>query len=342
MIRSNRQWLALVACVLLPGLACAELVPTGVATFTGSLQGTRDLSAVQRLGAWLTLVSDENAMVQFLQPVGDHEFQFSHALALLPDTSAELDLEALALDGTTLYALGSHSRYRRRVKPGASQRENERRFSQVAYKALRDVLYRIEIDPVTGQSNSLPEQHSLRALLDRKAVLQPFLAAPGKENGVDLEGMAAVDGQLYLGFRGPVLRHNYVPVLVLRFADIQDCATNPEPADSLCELRYLNLGGRGVRAMQSVTDGILLIAGPVGDGVFSYQLYFWDGRDCFPRPGRSGCRLMDLGVIPGTSDAGAEGLTVLAEDATSWDILIVYDGVEGGRPTRFRIPRPEG
>lgn len=323
-------------------MAQADLVPTGVARFTGPVQGARDLSAVQRVGAWLALVSDENAVVQFLQPMDGDEYQFSHVLALLPDTDSELDLEALALDGATLYALGSHSRFRRRVKPEASQQENERRFSEVAYRERRDALFRIELDldTGTGLSDPAPQQRSLRPLLGRQAVLQPFLAAPGKENGVDFEGLAAVGDQLYLGFRGPVLRHNYVPVLVLRFADIDDCVTRAGPPGARCELRYLNLGGRGVRGMQSVSDGILLIAGPMGDGVFSYQLYFWDGRDCFPRPGRSGCRLVDLGLIPGTSDAGAEGLTVLAEDATGWEVLIVYDGVEGGRPTRFRVPRP--
>ena len=32
------------------------------------------------------------------------------------------------------------------------------------------------------------------------------MAIPGKDNGFDVEGLAAVDGRLLLGLRGPVLR----------------------------------------------------------------------------------------------------------------------------------------
>ena len=319
----------------------AELVPLGQVEFSGTLAGARDLSAAQRLGDWLVVASDENAVVQFLERSEGHDYRFHHALPLHAKPDVELDIEALALDGEQLYALGSHSRYRRRVRPDAEPDENSRRFSEVRYREHRDSLFRIAIDPDSGQPRGDMEHRSLRAVLESQPVLAPFLAAPGKENGVDFEGLAVVDGLMLIGFRGPVLRHNYLPVLALRFDDIDACADPQPPAATACELRFLNLRGRGVRGMHTVTGGVLLIAGPVGDGRFDYHLYFWDGRDCFPSREAAGCRLVDLGIIPGTHDAGAEGIAVLSENATGWEVLVVYDGVVGGKPARFRVPRPE-
>ena len=51
-------------------------------------------------------------------------------------------------------------------------------------------------------------------------MLQRFTQIPSKENGVDIEAIAVKgkDGdKLHLGFRGPVLRDNLVPIMVLDF-----------------------------------------------------------------------------------------------------------------------------
>src|SRR5262245_60839271 len=74
------------------------------------------------------------------------------------------------------------------------------------------------------------------------------------------------------GFRGPVLRENYTPVLRFTFA---------VPVIE-SDLLYVNLGGRGIRDLTRARGGLLVLAGPVGDGPGSYQLYFWDGKDCLP------------------------------------------------------------
>jgi len=101
--------------------------------------------------------------------------------------------------------------------------------------------------------------------------LKTFSEIPSKENGVDIEGIAAKGDFLYLGFRGPAFRENWVPVMKLEFEDPEDY-----------ELLYVDLGGRGIRDITSVSDGFLLIAGPIGDGSASYQLYHWDGKDMIP------------------------------------------------------------
>src|SRR6266508_350209 len=73
-----------------------------------------------------------------------------------------------------------------------------------------------------------------------------------KENRVDIEGLAVKDGRLYFGFRGPVLRDGWVPILVTAWDDV-DAA----------EVRYVQLDGRGIRDIAVVDDGFLILAGPV-------------------------------------------------------------------------------
>jgi hypothetical protein len=161
-------------------------------------------------------------------------------------------------------------------------------------------------------------------------VLAPFLELPSKENGIDIEGIAADGDDLYVGFRGPVLREGYVPVLVFDFDEPKKAKT-----------RYVNLGGRGIRDLVRVSDGFLLIGGPVGGEPVSYEVYFWDGEDCiagtdvpppeFPR---------SLGEIPlPNQEAKAEGMAVLDETDSHYDVLIVFDGPRNGSPTRFRVTK---
>lgn len=54
---------------------------------------------------------------------------------------------------------------------------------------------------------------------------------------MDIEGLAVRDGYLYVGFRGPILRENWVPVLKCQFAT---------PITE-AELMYVNLNRQGFR-----------------------------------------------------------------------------------------------
>ncbi len=55
----------------------------------------------------------------------------------------------------------------------------------------------------------------LRDLLEDDEHLAPFLAIPGKDNGLDVEGIAVRGDRVLLGLRGPVLR-GWALVLELR------------------------------------------------------------------------------------------------------------------------------
>jgi len=105
-------------------------------------------------------------------------------------------------------------------------------------------------------------------------------------------------------------------------------------------------GGRGVRDLAHARGGLLILAGPVGDGPGSYQLYFWDGQDGVPgsdAPAAAAPSLQLLGDLqppPGQEAAKAEGVGVVDEEDQHWHILVVFDGLKDGHATRYRVEKP--
>ncbi|MEM7587446.1 MAG: DUF3616 domain-containing protein [Acidobacteriota bacterium] len=172
----------------------------------------------------------------------------------------------------------------------------------------------------------------LTQTLAEHPILGMFHNIPGKENGIDLEGLAAVGDALYLGFRSPLLRSGFAPILRLTFERPQET-----------ELSFVDLGGRGVRELVAVADGFLIVAGPSNDAPLSYLLYHWDGHDMIP--GRRGDgdpalgRVLLLGRIPTPPGAKAEGMTVLATTPEHYELLIAYDSAAGGGMRILQAPR---
>jgi hypothetical protein len=91
-----------------------------------------------------------------------------------------------------------------------------------------------------------------------------------------------------------------------------------------------------VRDLARVEGGLLILAGPVGDGPGSYQLYLWDGRDGVPGTGahtsaiNPGLRLIgDIPIPPSNgheTPAKAEGMALIEETSHHWKILVASDG----------------
>lgn len=223
--------------------------------------------------------------------------------------------------------MGSHSLRRRRVKETNSYQENRDYFQKkkIDYQKNRGWVYKLTLDKKGKSTNK--KKISLWNIIKKDEVLKTFSKIPSKENGVDIEGVAIKNKWLYVGFRGPVFRENYVPVLKLKF-------NKPEAY----ELLYVNLGGRGIRDIQSVSDGFLILAGLVGDGTDSYQLYHWDGKDLIPGEDRKKIGTVNLlGEIWTPPEGKAEGLVILEEKNKSYDLIIAYDGILGQPLKQFKI-----
>jgi hypothetical protein len=298
-----------------------------------ALQGTfpdlkprAELSGAVMHGDFLLVVSNEaiganedHHAVQVFERTLDGAFRFVRDEIIFEadeDTCLYADFEGLALSGDHLYVVGSHSSSHKKQKAGNSYKKNRKALIELETDSCksRNILLEFRID---GEARLTRPGRRIKtsAVLHDHPVLRAFAGLPSKENGVDIEGLAAKDGALYLGFRGPVLRENFVPIARI------DPAGNDDP-----ELSFVKLGGRGVRDMAATTDGFLILAGPNGDQDWSFELFHWDGRDMVTGTDRpQGGTVRHLCTIPHDPDGNPEGLAIVSRSATSADVILVYD-----------------
>src|SRR6185295_16505051 len=115
----------------------------------------------------------------------------------------ETDAEGIAFAGNAFYVVGSHSQ----------NKDGE-------HEPARHSLYRIPVDPQTHRPAGLgtctaPAPGLTQTNLDPVILAHPLLAArrlepPGEtkdgqiSHGTNIEGIAIMDGTMFVGFRGPV------------------------------------------------------------------------------------------------------------------------------------------
>ncbi len=320
------QQIAMALALLSAPLATAEELGHGTAiTFHGDISKSHDISGITRYKDLLIVCSDEGGRFDVLEESGTNEFRLLNSIPLLDDPDLEVDLEGAASDGHSLYLIGSHSLARKSTAPDKSRDKNIERMTRISHARSREAVFRIKLDE-HGKRKS-KDKISLSKLLKNDPILGRFTHIPGKENGVDIEGIATAGDYLYIGFRGPVLRGNYVPVLVMEFDSPDDY-----------ELRYVNLHGRGIRDIAAVEDGFLIIAGPVGEGDESFRLCFWNGKDCVEGTGGLGGEVRTLATL--SSETGKpEGLAVFKETAHDYSVVVAYDGAKDGGTMMFTVAK---
>ena len=337
--------LAIIPCGAAVALEDCKLEPVkleGEYTKLNDLKKRAELSGVAQYGKFLIVISNEvtgkkkneNSLQLFRQD-GPNTFVWVRDEPVFKpkkkDTCIDADLEGIAVLGDLVYVVGSHSRTRPKIRKDATYKDN------------RDRLANATIDPTCDKRNSLLELRlnedgsiasrnwiDLARSIKRHAILKPFAKVPSKENGIDIEGIAVTKDEIYVGFRGPVLRDNYAPVLVL----------NRQRPKAASELRYVDLEGRGIRDMAAVADGFLLIAGPVGDARLPFDLVHWDGKDMIPGSGnRPDGKKRDICRLPTPGGAKPEGVAVVAETSGTYTIIVVFDGDDALTAVTGSIPR---
>ena len=283
--------------------------------FQGELTGNLDISGGVVVGEFLLVISNEAHGVQVLKDTGEREYKVVGFIALAPK-GTDLDIEAITADGATIYVTGSHSKLRRIGRKDGP----DGGIGTTLAIPTRDQVFRFPLRP-DGTAGKV-EAVGLRNVIDADPVLKVFGPMASKENGVDIEGLSLKGGKLHFGFRGPVLRDNWCPVLVGEFDGLKKA-----------ELRYVQLGGRGIRDIVAVRDGFLILAGPMGDAELSFQIYHWDGTSGLPhREGNSRARLID--ALPSGPKHRPEGLVVTRETDKTTELIVLHDGVAGGDPTK--------
>ena len=151
------------------------------------------------------------------------------------------------------------------------------------------------------------------------------------QRGVNLEGLAFQGGRLYLGFRGPA-QDGQAKILSI------DADAFFKGLDASPEVFPVEVGaGRGIRDLLTVTDGILILAGPDDDEANELKgwiVMHWDGKDRAPRP----LARLDLsGVKKRGCDKELKPEALAAASAAAGDIVIFSDGMCDGGPLRFQI-----
>lgn len=318
-----------------------------------------NLSAVRTDGACLWLAGDETSTVERLvgHPrdgeatdgptyYGDQRsFALSQLVELPGPPEEEADIEGLARKGGYLWAVGSHSLVRKRVKPKHSAAKAIDRLSQVRFEANRFVIVRLAVgtgpdglpdlarETTDGRRSAVfggPGDAHLADLLADDEHLAPFLAVPAKDNGLDVEGLAVHGESLYLGLRGPVLR-GFAVVLELLPREETPGRLQLEALDGGRRYRkhFLDLGGLGVRDLCPHGRDLLVLAGPSMDLDGPVRIHRW--RDAavadtaeLVRGDELPC---ELELPYGAGEDHAEGIALLPDVSgdTAHRLLVVYD-----------------
>ena len=87
------------------------------------------------------------------------------------------------------------------------------------------------------------------------------------EGGLNIEGLAYLDGTLYLGFRAPLTKDNKTIVLVV---------SNPLTHPTISSHMTLNLSGKGIRSLETDGAKLILIAGSKDDSDKDFSLHHLD------------------------------------------------------------------
>ena len=319
------------------------------------LETHTNLSAVRSDGSVLWVAGDETATVERLVAEdggygGQESFALADLVDLPGDADEEADVEGLARDGGFLWAVGSHSLKRKRVKDKHDGAKALERLATVEGQANRQVLLRLPLEDVDGLPRLVREAtvegsvegaadgsvrraasygsrgKDLRDLLEDDEHLGPFLPIPGKDNGLDVEGIAVRGDRVLLGLRGPVLRGWAVVLEVRPYVDEDepDRLRLHELEDGRRYRKHvLDLAGLGVRDLCPDGDDLLVLAGPTMDLDGPVRVHRWHGAMTADAPAvvRGEALTLEVELPYGDGCDHAEGIGMLDDGR----LLVVYD-----------------
>ena len=262
------------------GMACAcggsEVTPAGAPTrpveaaagLSGNLvfTGACDASGAVWLGGSRVAIADDedNALrVYDLAAPGPPiaTIDTRSAMADARGKHPEMDLEAAARIGDRVYWLASHGR----------KKSGKRAPSRLRVFAT-DVTADGQLAFVGTPYSHLVEDLSALPGLELAAAAA---LSPREEGGLNIEGLSTTGaGELLLGFRSPVRSGR---TLIVPIANPSAMVERGERARLGAPIE-LDLGGRGVRAMEWDGREHWIVAGGTGARTLAPRLYRWDGR----------------------------------------------------------------
>jgi len=295
-------------------------------------------------GVACLVVFDEGVVAHYVRLTASG-YSIENDAVRLRETQDELDAEAATTDGKRYYVAGSHSAKRKDCESNPGSRH----------------LLRFDVNESTGKAKysadgrlaNYADTEALWSLMSSKDELRDYVGErkclgtkPPPEvpqlrgqRGVNIEGLAAKNGMLHVGFRGPSMADGTVPILSV---DAVGIFADREPKGSVTMLR---LGkGRGVRDLAAIGQGILILAGPDDDsGDTGWTLAVWDGvvkEGAVVEPkvladlDLSGVKLRGC-----DEELKPEAVAVAKEADRTLELVIMSDGMCDGGPLKFVIPR---
>ena len=288
-------------------------------SFRGEVLEDEDLSGLAFISGRFGLIgADEARAVQVVER--SQEAKTLRVVKTIPllRSGDEIDIEAIAAEGQYYYVVGSH---------GVSKKQGK-------HQGNRYRIFRLKANPTTGLPADV-EVATLADILRADKVLGEYFEVPLQQKGVNIEGLAAREGRLFVGFRNPNLDDH---ALVMEIGAEDVFGRRQRQA---YRLHRLPLGpGLGIREIVTGKSGFLIIAGNAGSEPSEtytdsedyeedrdFVLFRWDGK------GPDAHRIGPLPDVRGK----AEAMAILEETDDHITVLVLFDGPKGGRPTAYRI-----
>lgn len=317
-----------------------------------------DLSVVERIGRCLFVAADEGAeLVRLTTEDGtaygmDAVFPLARFFRLPDPGDGEADIEGMTENDGWLWVVGSHALARKQPRKGEYDAQALDRLTEVRCDANRFLLGRIPLRTgPDGLCEPVPEDGSRRArclkmkngssalakALKKDEHLHRFMKVPAKENGFDIEGLAARGDRVFLGLRGPVLR-GWACILEL---EVEEAPRRPERLKlrrigrngERYRKHFVNLDGLGIRELACDGDDLVILAGPTMDLDGPVAVWRWTDALAVVHetvvPADRLVRVLDLPFGEGCDHA--EGIARIPRDGAPPALLVVYDSPSGNR-----------
>ncbi|MBO9198165.1 DUF3616 domain-containing protein [Rhizobium sp. 16-449-1b] len=285
-------------------------------------------------GSRVCLVAfDEDAEARTIE-ISDSKYKAHKKSVQLGPSNIEMDSEGVAADDKYYYVTGSHANKRKHCEDN----QGSHRLVRIAYDQKTGLPLR-----KSGELQDINDQYDIEdALPDNlRNSVGKCLGSVG--DGFDIEGLAAYNGKLYVGLRGPTLRNPASEFGALAY--IVETSVLPADAGRSRKEPFMVAVPRGaaIRDMASVRGGILLLLGPDDDNhEVNWSISLWRVDDHVDR--KYPVATVDLGVLDlskalrGDCDETVkpEGMAVLAEgaegDVERYHLAIFSDGMCDGGP----------
>jgi hypothetical protein len=305
------------------------------------------LSAVALHAERAWLACDEGCRLERLSQTAassfaDHRvFDLDTLLTLPAASTEEADIEGMDVDDGWLWLVGSHSVKRKKPKTDDSAQAVADKLARTSRDGNRHLLARI---PLNGDSPQ--RQHGSRRAAVMRATaessdlleairpaeasradrhLASFVDTAGKDNGLDIEGLAVRGMRAFVGLRGPVLREWCCVLELLLDASDERLLLRPVDGSVLYRKHFLKLNGLGVRDLVIHGDDLLILAGPAMAHDGPHEIWRWKrGARTGTTPAAADVtRLLTLPQREGADRA--EGFTIFDESSGHTTVLVVYD-----------------